>query len=145
MKTNDSNRVRLILSGIVGLVLAALCGPLSASAQDFSVQYFDTTDGQPSNIRLWNPTVTATGHRLCEMIYVFDSHEELQECCGCPVTDNGLRTLQTTVNLTANPLGPQPGGAKWTSGVIKIVTTGVNSSILHMRHVMRRFRVPPRC
>ena len=39
---------------------------------------------------------------LCGMIYVFDDNEEMQECCGCPVTPDGMRTLSTVNDLTSN-------------------------------------------
>ncbi len=39
---------------------------------------------------------------LCAMIYVFDDNEEMQACCGCPVTPDGLRTMSVITNLTLN-------------------------------------------
>ena len=32
-------------------------------------------------------------YEICAMIYVFDPFEDMQECCGCPVTPDGLLTL----------------------------------------------------
>jgi len=40
---------------------------------------------------------------LCANIYVFDDDQELQECCSCPVTADGVRTLSTINDLTSNP------------------------------------------
>ncbi|MFZ0888441.1 MAG: hypothetical protein WA005_08310 [Candidatus Binataceae bacterium] len=39
---------------------------------------------------------------LCAMIYVFDDNEEMQACCGCPVTPDGLRTMSVINQLTTN-------------------------------------------
>jgi len=45
-------------------------------------------------VRIVNPTSNDTiqSGTLCAMIYVFDDIEELQACCGCPVTPDGMRT-----------------------------------------------------
>jgi hypothetical protein len=62
---------------------------------------------------------------VCAMIYVFYPDEEMDECCGCALTPDGLNTLSVNTNLTANPLT----GILAISGVVKIVsatdTTGV--------------------
>jgi trimeric autotransporter adhesin len=54
---------------------------------------------------------------LCAMIYVFDSGQEMNECCGCVISDNGLLTLSLINDLTSNTLtGKQP-----VAGTIEIV------------------------
>lgn len=90
----------------------------------YDVTHFDVNAGD-GTVRLINPTTTSDG-MLCAMIYVFDAHEELQECCGCPVTNNGLRTISTLSNLTPNPL--TGAGTNLKTGVIKMVTTAINGS-----------------
>ena len=56
---------------------------------------------------------------LCAMIYVFDSGEELNECCGCVISDSGLLTLSLMNDLTSNPLtGKQP-----VAGTVEIVSS----------------------
>jgi hypothetical protein len=55
---------------------------------------------------------------LCAMIYVFTSDQQLSQCCGCPVTPNGLLTLSVTHDLTDNPLT----GVFPERGVIKLVS-----------------------
>jgi hypothetical protein len=53
------------------------------------------------------------------MVYVFDRNQELSECCGCSVSDSGLRTFSLLLDLTANPLtGKTPQ-----AGVIEIVSS----------------------
>jgi hypothetical protein len=41
----------------------------------------------------------------CAMIYVFDTAQDLQSCCGCPLTADGLLTLSISGNLAPNPVG----------------------------------------
>ena len=84
-----------------------------------AVNYFDRASaeksGADSTIRLTNPGLTPGG--LCAMVYVFDQNQALNECCGCSVTDNGMRSISLLLDLTANPLT----GEKSQTGVIKVV------------------------
>jgi len=57
------------------------------------------------------------------MIYVFDDIEEMQACCGCPVTPDGLRTASVINNLTKN-FGVNRGNLN--AGVIDIVSNAPN-------------------
>ena len=77
-----------------------------------SVAYFDY-DGAvarpDSFIRIVNPGTTSTSSKLgdlCANIYVFDSFQELAECCSCPVTANGFSRLSLFNNLTDNQNSP---------------------------------------
>ena len=65
---------------------------------------------------------TATGD-LCAMIYVFDNDQEMNECCGCVTTPDGLRTLSIKKDLTSNPLT-----VTINTGDIKILTSFINDS-----------------
>ena len=112
----------------LSLALAILCvcmlGAMSAAAQDvFKVNYFaNNVAGAPdATYRINNPG-TSNGN-LCAQIYVFDNNQELNECCGCLVTPDGLRTLSVKFNLTNNPLT-----TVITNGDIKIVSSAVNGS-----------------
>lgn len=61
------------------------------------------------------------GGDLCANIYVFRSDQQLEECCSCKITPDGLRTFSVNTDLTNNPLtaiGPQ-------SGAIKVVSSAV--------------------
>ena len=51
-------------------------------------------------------TPAAREGELCAMIYVFDTSQSLQACCGCPVTADGLLTLNISTQLAANPVSP---------------------------------------
>lgn len=127
----------LLSSGAAQAQYRVPCGPAGTNAAKrtclsgaefpvFSVNRFDTTAGD-NQIDLINPTGNATG-LLCAMIYVYDSHEEQFECCGCPVTSNGLRSISTVNDLTKNTaIGPTPP----TTGIIKVLSsdpTDVSSS-----------------
>jgi hypothetical protein len=51
---------------------------------------------------------------------VFNADEDMEGCCSCPVTPNGLLTLSVNDNLTSNPIG---GGRKPDRGVIEVVSS----------------------
>ncbi len=101
---------------------AAQCGtpPNAPCSGTFQTTFYDTEEVPSENgtgagdniIRLVNPVGCANGGvsnaicpsetNLCAMIYVFDQFEELGECCGCPVTPQGLISLSVEKNLIAN-------------------------------------------
>jgi hypothetical protein len=86
-----------------------------------AVTYFDrardVNAGYDGTVRLVNPGLTAGN--LCAMVYVFDRNQELNECCGCSISDSGLRTMSLILDLTANPLT----GKKPKAGVIMVVSS----------------------
>ncbi|MFZ0889548.1 MAG: hypothetical protein WA005_13925 [Candidatus Binataceae bacterium] len=55
-------------------------------------------------LRIINPNHDSTVQNgtLCALMYVFDDNEEMQACCGCPVTPDGLRTISVINQLTSN-------------------------------------------
>jgi hypothetical protein len=112
----------------MALIVAGACtlGVISASAQsDFSVNYFanNGVSGAPdATVRVTNPG-TSNGN-VCAMIYVFDNDQQMDECCGCPTTPDGLRTFSLTKDLTSNPLV----GTVVNHGDIKLLGWFVNGS-----------------
>ena len=82
-----------------------------------AVSYFSRVNsvnaGIDGTVQLTNPGLTS----LCAMVYVFDQNQELNECCGCPISHNGMRTLSLLKDLTANTLT----GKKPQAGEIKVV------------------------
>jgi hypothetical protein len=58
---------------------------------------------------------------ICAEIYVFDVSQGLQECCGCPVSTNGLLTLNITSDLASSAVA-FPDSGILTDGVIRIVS-----------------------
>ncbi len=88
------------------------------------VNYFNhaaaVSSGVDGTLQLANPGLTAgntVSGDLCAMVYVFDQNQELNECCGCRISDSGLKTLSLLYDLTANPVT----GTKPNVGEIKIV------------------------
>ena len=85
------------------------------------VNYFDAayaqTSGIEGTVRLTNTGLT--GGNLCAMVYVFDQHQVLNECCGCSVSDSGLLTLSLLNDLTANTLS----GKLPQAGMIEVVSS----------------------
>jgi len=65
---------------------------------------------------------------LCANYYVFDDIQQLQECCSCLVTADGVRTRSTIADLTSNPAF---SNAHMSLGAIKIV----GSSNLCIRNI----------
>src|SRR5271166_3872572 len=114
----------------IALIVVGICtlGVISASAQldgVLSVNYFanNGVSGAPdATVRITNPG-TSNGN-LCAMIYVFDNDQQMDECCGCITTPDGLRTLSVTKDLTSNPLV----GTVVNHGDIKLVAASVNGS-----------------
>jgi Bacterial Ig-like domain (group 2) len=70
-----------------------------------AVNYFSNanTVGAPdATVNVINPGLT--GGNLCAMIYVFDSIQEMNECCGCQISADGERILSVNSDLTSNTL-----------------------------------------
>lgn len=87
-----------------------------------AVNYFDTTSGADSTIRITNPGMT--GQDLCAMVYVFDQDQQMSECCGCLVSQDGLLTLSLMKNLLNNPLT----GMVSKSGTVMLVSAAQGAS-----------------
>ncbi len=62
--------------------------------------------------------VGRTDSSLCAMVYVFDTQQEMTECCACSTSPDDLRTLSLKHDLTSQPAT----GAVPASGVIEIVS-----------------------
>src|ERR1019366_4156385 len=77
----------------------------------------NTANAPDATVRIINDG--STGYDLYAAIYVFDDSEELQECCSCVVTPDGLLSESVNNNLTANPLT----GIKPTRGVIDLISS----------------------
>ncbi len=120
-----TRKLAVVCSLFVALVVfAGLAQAQTYVTSPYRVDYFSNanTGGAPDGtLRLDNDG--AAGGNLCADIFVFDSFEELSECCSCLETPDGLRTLSINSDLTANPLT----GVTLATGVIKVVaaaTTG---------------------
>jgi hypothetical protein len=114
----------LCVSALV-VLLVALATPSFAQVvanDSYQVNYYSGGDGTLRVIntgQIGSPIDTATNHgKVCADIYVFDSNQEMLECCSCAITANGLLTMDSSLLLNpANALT----GVPFTTGVVKIV------------------------
>ena len=80
------------------------CGPVAMSP-------CATIPRNDALVRLVNPNGGPAGlfsteeHPVCAMIYVFDDDQEMQACCGCPISSAGMLTLSSNRDLRANVIG----------------------------------------
>ncbi len=112
------------------------CGPVEDSPCALELQnYFsnaNTTGGQASvNVTApleGIPTASTAAARVgetCAMIFVFNTEQSIQACCGCPVTADGLLTLNITTQLAGNPVAL---GKLLNDGIIRIIPTLPNAT-----------------
>jgi len=69
-------------------------------------RFFDKTSSleREPNVTIDYPQpIAGSANPLCALIYIYDDQEHLQECCGCPVSVNGLLTIRLHA-LTDNPV-----------------------------------------
>jgi hypothetical protein len=113
---------RMFVWVVSTILVASVSGAAAAQSTTdyFADHFFDTANSAIYSVRVHNP-VRATDP-VCAMIYVFDSSQTLQECCGCPVRSDQIETFSLATDLTVNPFGKTP----LTVGVIDIVASGIN-------------------
>ena len=123
---------RLSLAIAAVLLVFMLISVANAQSSDtYWLNYYTNPTGAPTTqVRIVNPGVqgapvnpatglVSTAGYLCANVYMFDAHQELIECCSCPISPNGLLTFSVQANLLANPLTP----AVPSTGVIKLVSS----------------------
>ncbi len=113
---------------VLFITAAMLLVTLVAGAQSavYQLNYYSNRNnaaGADQALRVINPgtagtPLSADEGRICADIYVFDSTQEMIECCSCRITANGLREFSVLNDLTQNPLTGFPAP---NSGVIKII------------------------
>ncbi len=147
------------LAGAGGILAALVMLPLllagtAANAQTvdaFYVNYFANAQGTAKDddiVRLIDTQVRTsdeTGtdsypYPMCAMVYVFDEFQEMQECCGCPLSA-GARLDLSVDGLTYLPFsdylnnGLPPGATNLPSllfrGTIKIVATNSTTATIN--------------
>jgi hypothetical protein len=120
-------RFKGLAFGALAAALILALGSTPAVAQDapYALSYFSNahTTGAPDGVlRLVNDGFVSDASPagdLCASLYVFDSTEEMNECCSCGVTPNGILSLSVNTNLTSNTLT----GATPTRGVVKVISS----------------------
>jgi hypothetical protein len=114
--------VALLAMAIIGIAAGTASAQSAAAAGDNSiyfVSYFsnNVVAAPDATVRFVNDG--DTGGNLWAAFYVFDDSEELQECCACEITPDGLLSEDVKTQLTANPItGKVP-----TRGVIKVISS----------------------
>src|SRR5579863_7585309 len=123
-----------LAAAVATLVSAGIAVAESEEAGQELQNYFsnaNTTGGQAfvnitapleGNATATNPAVQQG--ETCAMIYGFDAAQNMQVCCGCPITADGLLTLQISTNLAPNPVG---SSSILMDGSIRILSTLPNS------------------
>jgi uncharacterized protein YjdB len=94
---------------------------LPVAAVDY-FSYANNVNAPDATLNLANTGMT--GGDLCAMIYVFDSSQEMNECCGCTISKDGIRTLSVDTDLTSNTLT----GVTLATGVIRMVAADAASN-----------------
>jgi hypothetical protein len=123
---------KTLVLGTVAVVLVLIMGSTDAVGQDnvFALSYFSNahTRGAPEAVlRLVNDGTLSDASPagdICASVYVFDSIEELSECCSCRITPNGILALSVNTNLTHDPLT----GKTLTRGIVKVVSSKVSGA-----------------
>jgi hypothetical protein len=123
---------------LIMLAIALVLGMVSptALAQDnstYGVTYYSNANpasGVPGAPAIAVPDATVrvindgnTGGNLCAAFYVFDDSQEMQECCSCPVSADGVIAESVNRFLLANSLTSFVNH----KGVIKVVSTNAPS------------------
>src|SRR5579862_4947757 len=115
---------------LVGACIATWVGIAAAESEEAGQElqsYFsnaNTTGGQ-GNVVINAPLEAG---ETCAMIYVFDTAQNLQSCCGCPLTPDGLLTLRISTNIAADTVGSLSASTLLVDGSIRIVSTLPNAT-----------------
>jgi hypothetical protein len=96
--------------GPMAAALIFAWGSTTAVAQDhvYGLSYFSnahTRNAPDGVLRLVNDGTVSDASPagdLCASVYVFDSKEEMNECCSCRITPNGILSLSVNTNLTSD-------------------------------------------
>jgi hypothetical protein len=122
----------LLLFAIASMLLLAGNAFAQGDGTYYFVTYFsnaNTTGAPDGTLRLINDggasTALGSGFQpngiLYASIYTFDDSQEMQECCNCEVSPDGLLSESVDKNLMSNTL--TGGYEETTRGVIKIIST----------------------
>ena len=119
-----SGNSRWLAIAVTLACLVLVVSTVAVAQQDdvLHVTYFSTNAPAPDEaVRIINPGAYAPSYppaNLCAMVYVFNNDQELQECCGCLISPDGLLELGVYKNLTSNTFT----GIRPTNGDIKVVS-----------------------
>jgi hypothetical protein len=113
----------LCLVALLG-VAAVAQAPVGDNSTYFVTYYSNgTVSGAPDAVvRVINDG--DTGNNLWASYYVFDNSQELQECCSCFVSPDGIDSEDLNHDLLSNTLT----GKATTNGVLKIISSSVGDA-----------------
>jgi hypothetical protein len=115
---------------VVCMFAVTLCAGAAFAAtttytDTMKVEYFINANTSGDSVAVLQLTNTGySGGNICADVFVFDPEQEMQECCSCLISPNGLRTLSVNKDLTANTLTHDT----LTTGSIRVVSAAVNGS-----------------
>ncbi len=107
-------------SGSTGIVKLSNTGFVTAQ-QTGSATISASKNGLTASAIL-NVTPVPSG-TVWASIYVFNDSQEMEECCSCPITPNGVLSESVNTDLTANTM---TGREERTRGVIKVISSASN-------------------
>lgn len=116
-------------AGLYLLLALTLILTGNALAQGDNSVYFVTYYSNANTSGAPHATVRAindgdSGANLFASFYVFDDSQELNECCSCAITPDGILSEDVNSNLTANTLT----GRVPKRGVIKVISSAVQAT-----------------
>jgi hypothetical protein len=117
---------RITMLVVCTLALAVCVGSAAAQepADTLKIDYYSGAGSTPDGtLRITNPGTAGGG--LCASIFVFDSYQELQACCSCYISPDGLITLSVNTDLLGNTLT----GVEPVTGAIKIVSSALKAPL----------------
>lgn len=107
--------------------------PIQGNEFEFAVNYFSNattaTKGVNPIQRIVNTGSYAPDYppsTLCAMIYVFDDKQEMESCCSCQISTNGIAQLGLLTDLVPNPINghvPSDGDIKILSALPNVYPT----------------------
>jgi len=92
--------------------------PLTVEPQLLVTYFSQANNPATMDATVYVTNVGMTNSSLCAMVYVFDTQQEMTECCACSASPDDLRTLSINNNLTNQPAT----GVAPATGVIEIVS-----------------------
>jgi hypothetical protein len=120
---------------LLPLLLAGAPGNAHAQTDAFLINYYVNTLGKPAledigipyddqlvltNDLPANVSAAAEAATLCANVYIFDTTQEMEECCACPLTPAQRSLFSVNFDLSDNSVangGPIP------NGVVHVVVT----------------------
>jgi hypothetical protein len=90
----------------LSLVSGAWAQPNVTLDSPFQIRYFSNLNAADSFVNMTNTGARGVPGDLCVNTYVFSPDEQMEECCTCLISANGLKSYSVRNDLTANPLTP---------------------------------------